>query len=41
MKLNEFATHFEGVKQTGNNQYIALCPAHADKNPSLSIGYKR
>lgn len=39
MKLNEFATHFEGVKQTGNNQYIALCPAHADKNPSLSIGY--
>ncbi len=39
MTINEFITHFNGVKQTGSNQYTALCPAHADKNPSLSIGY--
>lgn len=27
----------EGVKQTGPDQWIACCPAHADKSPSLSI----
>lgn len=25
------------VKQTGHGQYIARCPSHSDKNPSLSI----
>mgnify|MGYP001417494800 CR=1 FL=1 len=25
------------VKQTGHDQYIALCPSHNDKNPSLAI----
>lgn len=25
------------VKRTGQDQYIACCPSHKDKNPSLSI----
>lgn len=25
------------VKKTGDGKYLALCPAHADKNPSLAI----
>ncbi len=25
------------VRQTGNGQYIACCPSHEDKNPSLAI----
>lgn len=38
MNIQEFITHFKAVKQMGENQYMALCPAHNDKNPSLSIG---
>lgn len=36
MKLENILTHFHGVKKSGN-QYSALCPAHDDHNPSLSI----
>lgn len=25
------------VKQTGHGQYLAICPSHEDKNPSLAI----
>ena len=25
------------VKQTGRGQYIAICPSHADKHPSLAV----
>ena len=39
MLLSEFINYFKNVKQTGENQYISLCPAHNDKHPSLSIGY--
>ena len=27
------------VKRTGDGRFIACCPAHADKSPSLSIRY--
>jgi len=27
----------EKVKKTGNNRWLACCPAHEDKSPSLSI----
>lgn len=37
MELQEFLSHFKGVKQTGPNQYIAHCPTREDKDPSLSI----
>lgn len=29
--------HLVGVKKTGSDKYIARCPAHADKRPSLTI----
>ncbi len=38
MNIQEFITHFKAVKQMGENQYMALCPAHNDKKPSLSVG---
>ncbi len=39
--IDEFITHFEGVKKTALNQYIAKCPAHGDEHPSLSIGLSK
>jgi hypothetical protein len=35
--LDDILAHLERVKQTGSDQWQALCPAHDDKNPSLSI----
>jgi hypothetical protein len=38
MQLGDFLQKLNGVKGGGNkSQYTALCPAHDDKNPSLSI----
>lgn len=39
MTLDEFLTHFKGVRPSGDG-YSALCPAHDDHNPSLSITEK-
>ena len=36
MCLEEVLTHFKKVRKCGNG-YTARCPAHDDKNPSLSI----
>lgn len=30
----------EGVRQTGAGQWVARCPAHSDRSPSLSIADK-
>ena len=30
----------EKVKRTGQESYVACCPAHADKNPSMTITEK-
>lgn len=38
MQLEKFILNFQKTKKTGENQYMALCPAHDDKHPSLSIG---
>lgn len=27
----------DGVRKTGSDKYVARCPAHADKTPSLSV----
>ncbi len=37
MNAERFITQLEGVKQTGKDQWIARCPAHDDKTPSLAI----
>lgn len=36
MTIHTFLMHLDGVKQRGN-RWTALCPAHADKSPSLSV----
>lgn len=40
MTLGEFLARLEGVKRSGNGRYMALCPAHDDREPSLSIAEK-
>ena len=35
-RLNDWLARLDGVVKRGNG-YKALCPAHADKNPSLSV----
>ena len=37
MNIHNILNRLEKVKQTGLNQYVACCPAHEDKSPSLSI----
>jgi len=37
MQIDDFLGLFKEVKSTGTNQWQALCPAHDDKVPSLSI----
>ena len=39
MNIEEFLLKLEKVKKCGNG-YTACCPAHKDKNPSLSITEK-
>ncbi|OAT82234.1 CHC2 zinc finger domain-containing protein [Desulfotomaculum copahuensis] len=39
MQLSEFLSRLEGVKRSGNN-YTALCPAHGDRQNSLSVTEK-
>ncbi len=40
MDLQEFLSLLNGTKKIGKQQYQAKCPAHDDKNPSLSIAKK-
>lgn len=35
--IENLITRLRKVKRTGNGQFIACCPAHDDKSPSLSI----
>lgn len=35
--LSYMLNHLRKVKQTGRGRYIACCPAHEDKHPSLAI----
>ena len=39
MSLRTILDRLKGVRRTGNG-WRALCPAHADRNPSLSVGQK-
>ena len=38
MKATAILDHLSNVKQTGTSQWLARCPAHEDRHPSLSIG---
>lgn len=35
--IDGFLSLLEGVKRTGNGTWLARCPAHQDKSPSLTI----
>jgi len=37
VKIDEVLKHFRNVKRKGLGQWVATCPAHDDKVPSLSI----
>lgn len=37
MSLDKLLSCLEKVKRTGQGRFIACCPAHADKSPSLAI----
>jgi hypothetical protein len=36
-KIDQLLDKLEKVRRAGPNKWLACCPAHADKNPSLSI----
>jgi hypothetical protein len=38
VRIEDFVSRLDGVKQTGRGQWMARCPAHEDRSPSLSIG---
>lgn len=38
--MTDILSHFKGVKSTGPNSWKALCPAHNDRKPSLSIKHE-
>ena len=35
--VDEFLGLLKGVKRSGENRWMALCPAHNDRRPSLSV----
>jgi len=37
MEIEEILSRLEKVKSTGKDKWIARCPSHADKTPSMSI----
>jgi hypothetical protein len=36
-QLDLLLSYLEGVRRTGYGRYVARCPAHGDKHPSLAI----
>ena len=37
MSANTLLLHLTGIKETGAGRYLACCPAHLDKRPSLAV----
>ncbi len=37
MSVDALLAHLDGVKRTGEGRWLARCPAHDDKRPSLSV----
>jgi hypothetical protein len=40
MDIQYIISRLEGARRTGEGRYIARCPAHADKSPSLAVTQK-
>lgn len=38
MKVDAFLEKLSKVKRTGSGSWLACCPAHEDRSPSLSVG---
>lgn len=38
MKIDDFLARLKKVRKTGPNNWIACCPAHDDKSPSMTVG---
>jgi hypothetical protein len=38
--IQRFLSKLDKVRSTGTDRYIACCPSHRDKSPSLSVTYK-
>jgi hypothetical protein len=36
-RLQALLSRLDGVRRVGSNRWVARCPAHDDRNPSLSI----
>ena len=37
MSIGHLVNRLDGVRETGDGKYVAKCPAHDDRSPSLSI----
>ncbi len=37
MSIETLLSRVDGVRETGQGKYVARCPAHEDKSPSLAI----
>ncbi len=37
MTVDTLLSHLQGVRKTGSGRWIAKCPAHNDRSPSLSV----
>ena len=37
MSIETLLSRLDGVKETGHGKYVARCPAHEDRSPSLAI----
>jgi hypothetical protein len=37
MEIDNLLSRLDGVKKTGSSKWVARCPAHQDKSPSLAI----
>jgi hypothetical protein len=37
MGIDVFLSNLEGVRQTGHGRWVAKCPAHDDRSPSMAV----
>jgi len=37
VNIETLLSHFDGVRETGHGKYVARCPSHDDRSPSLAV----